>query len=126
MRAPIFRGKVEKGRIVLDNREGFQRHLASFEGKRVELVLRERTTEVSPEARGYYKKVVCGLISDHTGDTADEVHEILKKDVLYPQFHLASTKNMTSAAFREYVSAVLIYAAQTIGVPIPEPEKVDH
>ena len=120
MRSPIFRGKVEQGRIVLDNREGFKRHLASFEGKRVEMVLRERSAERSAEAQGYYFKVVVGMISDHTGHTPDETHEILKK-----QFHVVSTNKLTSAEFREYITKILQFAAETLGLVIPEPEGVD-
>ena len=130
MRSPIWRGTVEfrdgKDRLKLDNPQRFREFLSGMRGKRFDLVLREKTTEVSEEARGYYKKVVCGLISEHTGDTPNEVHEILKKQVLFPQFHRTTTKGMTSAEYREYLNAVLIYSAQTIGVPIPEPEKVDH
>lgn len=120
MRAPIFRGKVVSGRIVLDNREGFKRHLASFEGRKVDLILRERTAQSSRAAQGYYFKVVVAEISDHTGHTPEEVHETLKK-----QFHIVSTTKLTSAEFREYITKILRFAAQDLGLVIPEPEGVE-
>lgn len=120
MKPPIFRGKVEKGRIDLDNRGAFRTYLQSFEGKRVELVLRERSPYRSDEQNRYYHGVVVAMISDHTGYTPEETHDQLKA-----KFKVESTSRMKSADFQEYISRIVHWAASDLGVCIPDPNQID-
>jgi hypothetical protein len=121
MRGPIFRGKVERGRIVLDNRNGFQTHLASFEGKRVELILRERTAERSDSANKYYHGVVVAMLADHLGYTKQEMHATLKE-----QFGIVSTTKLTIQEMQDYITQVIRFAATEFQIYIPDPDSVEY
>jgi len=121
IRAPIFRGKVDKGRLILDNRDKFRRYLASFEGKTFELILRERQPWRSEEQNRYYFGVVVAMVSEHTGHTPEESHQILKD-----QFKVETTTKMKTVEFQEYVENCRRYAAETLGLPIPDPGQIDY
>ncbi len=120
MRPPIFRGKVEEQRIVLDNRNRFREYLLSFEGKRVELVLRERQVTRSDQQNRYYHGVVIKILSDHLGYEPEEMHETLKK-----HFNVDSTSKLKTKEFKDYVDRVVRWAASELIVSIPPPTEVD-
>lgn len=120
MRPPVFRGKVEKGRIVLDNRYKFRTYLDTFEGKRVELVLREKTMMGSAKQHRYYRGVVLKKISDYNGDTVEDLHKSMKQ-----RFGVVSTTKLTESAFKQYIDQVIRFAAGFLGVVIPDPEHID-
>ena len=121
MRAPIFRGKVLKGKIKLDNRERFELLVKSFEGKRIELILRERQAGRSDEANKYYWAIPVAILSEHLGYEPEELHEILKN-----QFKVVSTARMETAQFWEYIEKIRRWAIQFHGVNIPDPGSVDY
>ena len=81
MRPPIFRGKVVKGKIELDNRDRFRVYLSTFEGKRIELVLRERNTGRSDEANRYYWGIVINMLSCQN----DKLEKLLLHPQLWPE-----------------------------------------
>lgn len=121
IRSPIFRGTVTHGKIVLDNRDRFREHLAAHEGKRIELTLRERQENRTDAQNAYYHGVVLQMISEHTGDDHDSIHEEMKK-----RFNGGkSTTRLPTKEFNEYVSRVKIWAAEFLGLPIPDPNQVD-
>ena len=120
MKAPIFRGKVEKGRIVLDNRDRFRIYLASFETKRIELVLRERTEQRSEQQNAYYHGVVVKMISDATGHDPQETHQKMKD-----HFKVGTTTKMKTAEFQEYIENCRRFAAEFLSLNIPDPNSVD-
>jgi hypothetical protein len=121
IRPPIFYGKVEKGRIALDNRERFAPYLKSFEGKRIELVLREKRTTRSEDYNRYYWGIVVKMIADKTGFEPEESHEALKR-----RFKVQSTSKLKSKEFDEYVQGVIRWAAEFLDLPIPSPNQIDY
>jgi len=121
MKAPIFRGKVEGGRIRLDNRDRFRPYLASFEGKRIELVLRERTEQRSEQQNAYYHAVVVKMISNDTGHDPEETHRTLKE-----HFKIGTTTKMKTVEFQEYIENCRRFAAEFLGLNIPDPDSVDY
>jgi hypothetical protein len=121
MRAPIFYGCVEGGRIVLDNKGRFTPYLQTFEGQRIELVLREKRTTRSDRQNSYYHAIVVQMISEKTGHSHDETHEILKK-----QFNIESTAKLKTSEFEDYLSVIKVWAAEFLDLPIPDPGTVDY
>lgn len=121
MRAPIFRGKVSQGRIKLDNPGRFKEYLASFEGKKIELVLRERTVERSDRQNAYYHGVVVKMISDKTGHDPEETHQNLKE-----HFKIITTTKMKTTEFQEYIERCRRFAAEFLELNIPDPNQVDY
>jgi hypothetical protein len=122
MRAPIFRGTVEKGKLVLDTRERFAALIKSLEGKRIEIVLKEKKPGQSDEQRNYYHKVVVDILADHIGYNHLEMHEALKGECNNGE----STAKMSVKEFREYIDKCIRFAAIKHGVPIPEPNEVEY
>lgn len=121
MKARIWRGKVEKSRLVLDNRAGFHTLIQSLEGKRIEIVLRERTEGRSDVQNAYYHAVVVKMISDATGHDPEETHEKLKAHL-----KVSTTTKMTTSEFAEYVDRCRQFAAEFLDMNIPDPDSVDY
>lgn len=120
LRAPIFRGRVENGRIKLDNKDRFRHYLASFEGKRIELILRERTVGRSARQNAYYHGVVVKMISDRTGCDPEETHQNLKE-----HFKVDTTTKMKTVEFQEYIERCRRFAAEFLELNIPDPDQID-
>ena len=122
LKAPIFRGKVEGGRIKLDNKDRFRLYLASFEGKRIELIVRERVAREGNVPRGFYFGVVIPeLAKANIGYEEYEWHEVLKQ-----QFHVETTKRMPDKDWWDLIEKIRRWAAQVHGVNIPDPQSVDY
>jgi hypothetical protein len=122
MRPPVFRGRVdEKGeKLTFDNRARFMEYMKGFAGKRVEFILRERTTNRSLRANAYYWSVVLPMLADYVGhDKKEDMHLDLKK-----HFNVKSTSEMKVEEFQEYLAKVIRFAAEQ-GVNIPDADSVD-
>ena len=88
----------------------------------------------NPENR-YYWGVVVQLLSEHTGFSKDEIHEILKRKFLkdvkmvdtkkgYKEIELTrSTTELTTVEMEQFLSNIRIWASQEIDVFIPEPNE---
>ena len=96
---------------------------------------REQATR-SAQANAYYWAVVVKAIADHTGYTADEVHEILKLKFLPKDVALAcgngevvaefviggSTTKLTVGEFCDYIERIRQWAFEALDVAIPPPD----
>ena len=129
---PIFRGRVEKGKLILDDPSRFLVHQASLEGKKIELVLRKSSSIRSLNANAYYWSVIVKLIADHCGYDSDECHEALKFKFLSDQapdeqglVKIRSTASLNVDEFIDYTNRVVVWAATTLQVYIPAPGGVD-
>jgi len=121
MRSPIFYGKVVDHKVALDNVARWRAYLASMEGKRIELVLREKRDVRSGEQNKYYHAVVVGMISEYTGHTPEETHEILKK-----HFRIESTARLKTQEFEALMDRIRSWAGDMFGINIPLPNQVDY
>lgn len=121
MKAPIFRGRVEKGRLVLDNRDGFKTLIDSLEGKKIEIVLRGRSAGKSDQQSRYYFGVVVALVADYLGYEKIEAHEALKQ-----KFNIKTTTTLKSKEFQDYIDQIIRFAASEFHVNIPDPESIDY
>lgn len=121
IRAPKFYGKVEQGKLKLDLREKFHELIQSLEGKRIEIVLKEKTAERSDQQSRYYFGVVVAMIADYVGHTKDEMHSILKE-----KFHIKTTTTLKANEFQDYISKVIRFAATDLELNIPDPDSVEY
>lgn len=85
----------------------------------------------------YYWSVVIELISEHTGFTREEIHEILKHKFLRRTIWIPhnadgvkemnviarSTTDLTTKEFEEFLSSIRGWAAICLGISIPEPNE---
>lgn len=93
----------------------------------------------STQQNKYYWGVVVDLISDHTGYTPEEVHEIIKYKFLTEYFHYhesnehtalvyeipktKSTTGLKSNEFEDLMSQIREWASLKLGVYIPDPNE---
>ena len=121
MRPPCWFGTVIKGRIKLDNNPQFTKYLESFEGKRVELVLKGYDP-VSKSDRGYYYAEVVPAFADYMGYPKEEKTEVHNK--IKEFMGVESTKKFKASEWKEYVEGVKRKAGP-LGVVIREKRFID-
>ena len=126
----IYTGVV-KGRLV--DKESLNNALKYFEGKEVDVIIKLHSSRRSNQQNKYYWAVIVKLISDHTGFTSDEVHEILldkfaeKKELkIGDEIHFVADRShkMKTDAFERYTEQIRIWAASELGVVIPLPNEI--
>jgi hypothetical protein len=132
----ISAGTVEKGKLLLRNRRAFDKALRSMKDGEV-LVRVERVHATrSKSQNAWYWGVIVELISEHTGYTPDEVHELLKAKFIPKKLAVAkdngeivgefviggSTRKLNKLTFGEYCEAIRRWAAQDLDIVIPDPE----
>ena len=129
---PIFTATVtEAGNLRLDSPLTFQRHLARFKSKPVEVVVRRVRTQRSNEANRYYWGVVVALLAEEFGYEKQEMHEVLAMKFLriYDCPITGSprrkrTPDCDTAEFAGYVNSCVRLGAEH-GVVIPSPNEVE-
>lgn len=128
----IFAGKVSpQGQLTIRDRQGLLDGAKAFAGKEIELVLREPKRNRSNQANKYYWGVVIAMIAAELGYTKDEAHEAIawkflqegEADAKLPK--RKSTADLDQHAFEDYVSQVKQFAAEELGIAIPDPGQVD-
>ena len=129
---PIFYGTINKGKLILEAPQRYLVHLSGLEGKRVELILRKRKSQRSLQQNKYYWGVVVEILASHCGYDPDEMHEALKvkflsegQDEKTGLIKVRSTTKMTTDEFIKYTDKVIRWAAQDLGVFIPDPNQVE-
>jgi hypothetical protein len=125
---PLFRGRVERGKIVLDEPGAMRGLLARFEGKEIALRLTRWRKQRSLQANAYYWGVVIPLLAEHCGYDSEEMHDALKHRFLRDREHekdglalVRSSAELDTAAFSEYVENCRRLAAE-LHVVIPDPQ----
>ena len=121
MRPPCWYGTVLKGKINLDNAPRFTEYLAGFEGRRVEMVLKDYDG-ASKSDRGYYFAEIVPAFAEHMGyppEEKDQVHAIIKQ-----MMGIESTKKFKSLQWKEYVEGVKRKAGP-LGIMIREKKHID-
>jgi hypothetical protein len=126
---PIFFGKAEQGKLVLDRPDRFKEYLLTLEKKEIEVIVGIIKKPRSKKENRYYWGVVINLLSETTGYNEDEMHDALKmlflKDETREIPTLRSTTLLTTVEFEEYLSKIRTWASQILHCYIPEPNEVE-
>lgn len=132
MTTPIFHGSITKGRLTLDNPERYLVYMAGLEGKRVELVLRKKRSKRSDQANRYYWGIVVQILANHLGYEPSELHEALKIRFLSDRredekglMKVGSTAKLSTDEFAQYVNRVVRWAAESLGVYVPDANQME-
>ena len=126
---PVFAGLVKNGKVLLDLRSEFDSYASSFEGKRVQLVLKKYKTQRSNEQNKYYWGVVVKILADYFGYFPEEMHNalgykfLLISDGALPR--VRSTTDFTTTEMEIHLEKIRIWALTEYDVKIPLPEKVE-
>lgn len=119
---PIFTGKVlPGGLLVMDRPKDYGRHLRSLAGRPIEVTVRRRKQQRTPQANRFYWGPVLTAIAEATGYTKDEAHDALKYQFLRvqgdgPLVKVRSTASLSVEEFSEYLDRVLAFGATTFGI----------
>jgi ATP-dependent phosphoenolpyruvate carboxykinase len=93
--------------------------------------LKENRGKRSLNENAYYWGVVVKILSDYTGDTPDDMHEVLKAKFLKTVVNFGGeelvmskhTWNLTTKEFEEYLEQIRIFAQTELDVKIPLPNE---
>lgn len=129
---PLFRGKVEKGKLMLDDPSRYLVRLSSLEGKRIELTVRKQRETRSDNQNRYYWGVIIAILSEHCGYTTDEMHDALKFKFLSDRnaddkglVKMRSTAKLSTDEFIQYTNQIVMWAAQEMNVYIPDQSQAE-
>ena len=125
---PIFPGKIENGKLLLDSKSDFIGHLHSMEGKRVEVTVEKSRRKRTVDQNSYYW-LILDMISKETGQERLSLHQAFKfrfsgkitvKGLVIPQ----SSKALDTVDFSTYVENIKSWAREFLNMEMPDPEKV--
>ena len=106
----------------------FEMYLCSLP-EDVQVVVKKPVKQRSINQNDYYWSVPIQLISDHTGYLPEEVHEFLKLKFNNKTINVGndevvvglSTASLKTMEFETYISKIVMWASQTLGIIIPNP-----
>lgn len=127
----------ESGQIILPGAK-IRKEAQAFAGKKIEVTIRKKRKHRSGAQNSFYWGVVVEMVRIGLNDlgeafTAEEVHDILKCKFLKRQKidettgellfeYLGSTAKLTTVEFMTYIEECSRFAAEFLGVAIPEPQ----
>lgn len=129
---------VKGGRLLIRNRRAFDASVSELrDGWEVEIAVKRLRATRSLEQNAYYWGVVVQLLSEHTGYTPDEIHDVLKAKFIPKRLAVCdgngeikdeivlggSTRAMNKLEFGEYVESIRLWAAEDLDVVIPDPDR---
>lgn len=124
---------IDKGRLIFLNPTALSSALRGFaDGEELSVTVGRRVRARSTKQNAYYWGAVLPIISQATGHTVDELHEIFKRKFLQPIIVTyrdreikmpGSTAKLSITDFYEYVERVRAEAAD-MGIVIPDPELI--
>lgn len=124
----------KEGKIPKVASEAIKRELLSLAGKRITISIEKYTNKRSTQQNAYYHSVCVKIISDHTGYTTDEVHELLKESFLgTKEIKIGdkaskvpnSTTKLTTTDFMVYISEIQQWAAEKLDIYLPDPNEFE-
>ena len=141
MKAVKHKGKVTDGELYLNNVEYYKLCLKEFEGKEIEVVVKEKEKDPTLRQYGYYYGVVLPTaLKDETfgGWTKEELDAYLKNNFLQKtklkilnnvpvELRYSPSKAIiTKEEMTEFLNKVIIFLAQQ-GIIVPEShEYINH
>lgn len=122
-------GHIVDGKLVLDNARWFRGMLQQYSDVAVVVTLERKKSSRSKEQMGYLWGVVYEHISEHTGHTPEDLHDIFKAKYLRRKklwrggelVTIGSTSELSSNEMAEFLTNVILEANE-LGIVVPEPD----
>lgn len=123
--------QVRRGKLFIRHRAHFDAQVARLDERWIlEISVRRLRATRSIQQNRFYWGVVVESLSEHTGYTPDEVHELLKQRFIPKKLALCdgngevkgefvmggSTRAMTTAEFHEYIESIRRFASEELGI----------
>ena len=125
---PIFLGIVKKGKLILNNQDGFDKYLLTLENKGIRLIVKRIKKERTLRQNKWYWSCVVKIPAEHYGYYPEEMHEAYKFMFLRRMeegkpLTVKSTTSLSTVEFNEYIERCRQWAAEQDFV-IPDPEEI--
>ena len=125
---PKFLGTIKNGKVLLDEQDAYEGYLLTLEDKRIELVIKKEEIARTNQQSKYLFGVVYQLISEETGYSKEEVHELMKSIHLKTHMEangkrytvVRSTHDLTTVEMTEYIENCKRWASVELNINIPE------
>jgi len=123
-------GTIKKGILILNNQRRFNDNLLEFEGKEIEVRIRERNNKRTNEQNSLYWKWI-QIISKSLGYTIEEMHELIKYKFLkrttikkngVEEVKLKSTTTLTVKEFTEFMNEIYFWSNNSLNISLPNYE----
>jgi hypothetical protein len=128
---PIFRGRIEKGKLLLENPARYLMALSNLEGQHIELVVRKQKSQRSLAQNRAYFGIAVDMLCEKTGYDKDSMHDALRtkfastEDLTTGLRVIESTSKMDTVRFMKYYDDIQRWAAEFLDVYIPSPNESD-
>lgn len=131
MTEKIFGQINEKGKFIPYNQDQLIQAFKKLSGKRAEITVRPETKSRTNEQNRYLWGVVYKYISEEIGYEPEQVHELMKFKFLKieilvkgnPETVIRSTTDLSTEEFNQYVERIVRWAAEFLGLVIPDPNE---
>ena len=107
-----FAGKVEKGKLTLDDLFAFKDYLKEIDGD-IHLEIKSAEKVRSPQQNAYYR-VIIRILAKELGYTEQEMHETIKE-----KYDVESTKQLDMKEFTELIETIKRWAVIDMGIVLP-------
>lgn len=125
----------DQGQLVMADPSSWRAAVARHRGRPVWVsVVRQQNIRSLPQNK-YYWGVVVDEIAGYIGEGRDETHELLKAQFLKPRAvelldgkritMPPTTRTLSADEFSQYIEAVKVWAAQFLGLAIPDANQVE-
>jgi hypothetical protein len=134
---PTFNAQIANGKLEITDKAAFEAWQKKAREGEVSVIIRRKGERLRSIAENnYYWGVVVDLLCEHTGDTPDDMHEILKEkflretkflqgegDKVAEVARVQSTTLLTTHEFEDYLKEVREWASIELGIYIPLPNE---
>jgi hypothetical protein len=132
----IYTAAVDDKGLHFHNRKLFDKEVQVFNGKEVVITIRRKRNHRSEQQNRYYWGGVVPIVCDGLNDvgyriTKADTHEFLKATFLKDKIvneqtgefleTIGSTTRLTTVQFMEFIADIQRWAAEFLGVYIPDP-----
>lgn len=131
----VTTGRIEAGALRIRNKREMKQALSHWRDGDVTVTVERKHATRSLPQNAWYWGVIVELISEHTGYTPDEVHDVLKAKFIPKKLAICdsngevkdelviggTTTQLNKIQFGEYCEAIRQWAAEDLGVVIPDP-----
>lgn len=132
----VTTGFVKAGRLEMRNRKVVAEQLRRMKDCEVVITIEPRKAARSGPQNRWYWGVIVDLLSEHTGFSPEEMHDVLKAKFLPKKLAVAdgngevqgefviggSTTKLNKLEFGEYCERIRQWAAESLDVVIPDPD----
>jgi hypothetical protein len=120
---------TEQGRLKLDDQEQFRRAMRAFKRGRVTVHIEVEGARRSIQQNRYYRHVL-SLISEHTGDDPEYLHEHFKRAFIEPKeievfgnkLTIWTTTEENREDFWEFVEKIRRFVLTELDISTPDPD----